>query len=274
MRRCADEVSRLLETLDAEVPKKARTAIETQGEETIRASTAFRRNALLAQLHLDIRHANEAAVERRRTVAQVEEWRERLLGLEGQAVDELDKKLQRVVEGDTPPADLEKQVDNIVVQARDASKRKYALTVITEELENLGYVVESGFDTASAQQPEMLLRKLGMEDGYHVSLQAEGSLLHNRVVREATDSDIVGEVTRSADRYRSDRQVEQTWCEDLAAALAASETKGVHGRVVSRKKVGEVPVKTIPTLANEIEAKTKRKRKRKRTGHLRSRTGG
>ena len=273
MRRCADEVSRQLETLDAEVPKKARTAIETQGEETIKASTAFRRNALLAQLRLDIRHANEAAAERRRTVEQVEEWRERLLGLEGQAVDELDKKLQQVVEGDTPPADLEKQVDNVVVQAREASKREYALTVIMEELENLGYVVESGFDTASAQQPEMLFRKLGMEDGYHVSLQAEGSLLRNRVVREATDSDIVGDVTRSADRDRSDRQVEQTWCEDLAAALAASETKGVRGRVVSRKKVGEVPVKTIPALTTKIKAKTKRKRKRKRTGLLRSRIG-
>ena len=281
-RRCADEVSRLIETLDAEVPKEVRTAVETQGDETIKASTASRRNALLAQLHLDIRHANEAA-ERRRTVAQVEQWRERLRGLEGQAVDELDQQLRQVVDGGTPPADLEKQVDNVVVQAREeaskreeeASKREYALTVITEELENLGYVVESGFETASAQQPEMLLRKPGMEDGYHVSLQAEGSLLHNRVVREAAGSDLVGAGSRSAARGRSDRQAEQTWCEDLAAALAASKTKGVQGRLVSRKKVGEVPVKTIPVLTDRIKTKTrrKRKRKRKRTGLLRSRTG-
>ena len=269
-RRCADEVSRLIETLDAEVPKEVRTAVETQGDETIRASTAARRNALLAQLHLDIRHANEAA-ERRRTVAQAEQWRERLLGLEGPAVAELDQQLRQVIEGGTPPADLDKQVDNVVVQAREeASKREFALTVITEELENLGYVVESGFETASAQQPEMLLRHPGMEDGYHVSLQAEGSLLHNRVVREAAGSDLVGAGSRNAARARSDRQVEQTWCEDLAAALAASKTKGVQGRLVSRKKVGEVPVRTIPVLTDRI--KTKTRRRRKRTGRLRSRT--
>lgn len=271
MRRFAEQVSGALETLDPEVPTEARAAIEAKGEETIAASGAFRRSALLAQLRLDIRHANEAAAERRRTVEQVEEWRERLMGLEGQAVDDLDNRLQRVVEGDAPPADLEDQVDRVAGEAREASNREYALTVIMEELENLGYVVESGFETASAQQPEALLRKPGMEDGYHVSLRAEGSLLHNRVVRETTSSGPAGDGTRSADRARSDRQAEQTWCGDLASALAACGAKGVHGRVVSRKKVGEVPVKAIAALTHKIKAK--KKRRRKRTGRLRSRVG-
>ena len=84
-------MSGALKTLDAEVPTEARAAIEAKGEDTIAASGAFRRNAFLAELRLDIMHANEAAAERRRTVEQVEEWRERLLGLEGQAVDELDQ---------------------------------------------------------------------------------------------------------------------------------------------------------------------------------------
>ena len=264
MRRFAEDVSNAMEKLAGDVPAGVRAAIEAQSEEMIGASTTFRRNASLAQLRLEIRRANEAAAEQRRTVEQVEEWRSQLLGLKGQAVDELDKKLKQVIEGVAPRADLEKEVGRVVSQAKEASDREYAQTVIMEELANLGYVVESGFETASAQQPEVLLRKPGMEDGYLVSWRAEGGLLHNRVVRETTDSDLVGDGTRSADRVQSDREAEQTWCADLAAALAASESKGVQGRVVSRKKVGEVPVKAI----GKVTAKTKRKRKR--TRHLRS----
>ena len=92
-----------------------------------------------------------------------------------------------------------------------------------------------------------------------------------RVVRETTNSGLVGDGTRSADRARSDRQAAQTWCGDLASALAACGTKGVRGRVVSRKKVGEVPVKAIAAVTHKIKAK--KKRRRKRTGRLGSRIG-
>ena len=268
MRRFAEDVSKALETLAGDVPPKVRAAIEAQSEEAIRASATFRRNALLTQLRLEIRHANDAAAERRRVVAQIEEWRDQLLGIEGQAVDELNQKFKQVIEGEAPPADLGKQVDRVVARAAEASDREYAQTVIMEELENLGYVVESGFETASAQHPEVLLRKPGMEDGYLVSLRAGEGILHNRVVRETADPDQAGAGARSADRVERDSQAEQTWCEDLAAALAASELKGVQGRVVSRKKVGEVPVKAIAALAGTIKAKTKRKRKQ--TSRMRS----
>ena len=78
--------------------------------------------------------------------------------LKGRPSTNWTNKLQRVVEGDAPPANLEEQVDRVTGEAREASNREDALTVIMEELENLGYVVESGFETASAQQPEALLR--------------------------------------------------------------------------------------------------------------------
>ena len=270
MLRFAEDVSNALVTLAENVPTGVRAAIEARSEDAIGASTTFRRNALLAQLRLEIRQANAAAAERGRTIAKVEEWRDQLQGLEGQAVDELDRKLKQVIEGGAPPADLEKQVDHVVAEATEASNREYAQTVIMEELENLGYVVESGFETASAQQPEVLLRKPGMEDGYLVSLRAEGGVLQNRVVRETTDSDPVGDGARSAGLVESDYQAEQTWCADLAAALAASKLKGVEGRVVSRKKVGEVPVKAIAALARKVK-KAKTERRRKRTRRQRSR---
>ena len=274
MRRGLEEVSGLLATLAAEVPDDARAAIEKRADEALASPLAFRRKALLSQLHLEIRRANRAAAARRRTVAEATGWREQLLGLEGPDVEELDRHLRRVVDGAAPAPGLAKRVEDAVARATEASERAYALGVITEELENLGYVVERGFETASARHPEALLRKPGMEDDYRVSLRAEGPLLHNRVVREDRDADPGGDGRRSPDRRRADREMERVWCSDLAAGLAAAGRRGVHGRVVSRMRPGEVPVHAVAALPGESGArsKSKRRRKRKRAGRLKSRS--
>ena len=269
-RRCSEEVSRLLETVAAEVSSEDRTAIEQRAKETVESPTS-RRRALLTQLRLDVQRANKAGRARQRVVQQAEQWRERLLGLEGPEVEQLDAALRQVVDGQASlPADMAQRVEGVVARATEASDRAYALGVITEELENLGYVVEVGFETASAQAPEMLLHKPDMEDDYHVSLRAEAGGLHNQVVREASDPS-----DRSADRARTDEQMERTWCQDLAAALAAAERRGVRGRAVERLEPGAVPVPTIAPLKGKSKPKSKRKprSKRKRTGQLKSRAG-
>ena len=185
--RYAEEVSRTLETLAAEVSPQDHTAIEQQAQEAVE-SPASRRQALLMQLRFDIQRANKAGQARQRMVAQAEQWRERLLGLEGTEVEQLDVALRRIADGDEPlPPDMAQRVEDVVARATEASNRAYALGVITEELESLGYVVEVGFETASAQAPEMLLHKPDMEDDYHVSLRVETGALHNQVVREASD---------------------------------------------------------------------------------------
>ena len=325
-RRCAEEVSRLLETVTAEVSHEDRTAIEQRGQEAVELSQASRRRALLAQLRLDIQQANAAGQARQRMAEQAEQWRERLLGLEGTEVEELDRVLQQVAEGQAAlpadmaqrvegvvtrdrarqqavqqaeqwrerllglegteveeldrvlqqvaegqaalPADMAQRVEGVVARATEASDREYALDVITEELENLGYVVETGFETASAEGSEMLLHKPGMEDDYHVSLQAEAgaSLLHTKMVREAS-----GRSERSAGRKRTDHQMERIWCQDFAAALAAAERRGVNGRIAKRVEAGEMPVQTIAPLKGKSKGKSKSKRRR--TGQLESRAG-
>lgn len=272
MRRGLEEVSGLLATLAADVPEDARAAIGKRADEALASPLAFRRKALLSQLRLEIRRANKAAAARRRTVAEAMRWREQLLGLEGPDVEKLDRHLRRVVDGSDPAPGLAKRVEDAVARAVAASERDYALGVITEELEKLGYVVERGFETASARHPEALLRKPGMEDDYRVSLRAEGTLLHNRVVREARAADPGGHGPRSPDRRRADREMERVWCSDLAAGLAAAGQRGVHGRVVSRTGPGEVPVHAVAALPGESGSKSKSKRRRKRTGRLKSRS--
>ena len=272
-RRSAEDASRLLETLAAEVSNEDRTAIEERAQEAVASPQASRRRALLAQLRLDVQRANEAGRARRRAVEQAQQWRGRLLGLEGPEVEELEAELRRVVDGGAPlPPDLAQRVEGVAARATEASNRAYALGVITEELQNLGYVAEVGFETASAQAPEMLLRKPDMEEDYHVSLRFDAGL-HNRVVREADDPDPdLGSAGKpTADRRRMDEQAERGWCQDLASALAAAEHRGVRGRAVSRNPPGEAPVETIAPLKGK--SRPERKRKRKRTGRLQSRAG-
>ena len=132
-------------------------------------------------------------------------------------------------------------MEHVAARAVAAADRDLALDVITTELENLGYVVEAGFDTASADAPDRLLRKPDMADDYHVSLRAEAGapILQAKVVREADDPGLDAPDARSAERERTDRDVESAWCRDLAAALAAAEQRGVAGgsrRVAGRAR--------------------------------------
>ena len=259
------EVTRYFETVDADVSPEDRTALEQKAAEAVEAPQESRRRALMAQLHLDIQRANEAGAERQRAVEQAEQWRVRLLGLEGPEVEALDKELRQVVDRQGPlPPDMEQKVEDVVVGATEAFNRHFAMEVITEELQNLGYVVEAGFETASAQEPEMLLRKADMEADYHVSLRADAGGLHNRVVREGSDS---GEPDGA--RKRTDEQMERKWCKDLAAALAAAEHRGVRGRAATLNPPGETPVPVI--APRKRERKPESTGRRKRTGRLRSR---
>ncbi len=266
-RRISEQVFGLVESLTAEVSPLDRTAIAQRAREAVESTQVSRRRALLTQLHLDVRRANEAGRARQRRVDQVEQWRQRLMGLEGPEVEELDETLRRVVDEEGPlPQDAAQRVESVVARATEAANRAYALGVISEELENLGYVVEADFETASEQAPEMLLRKPDMEDDYLVSLRAEAAGLRNRVVREADDP---GE--RSAGRERTDQETERAWCEDLAAALAAAEHKGVRGRAVERMEPGAAPVPTIAPLKGKPRSTRRSRRRRERTGRQESR---
>ena len=272
LRRDVERAERLLKSLEAGVSDADRAAIEHRAEEAIGARRG-RRNALLAQLSLDVQRANAEAGSRETMVRQAEQWRRELFGFEGPDVEELDRVLRGVAEGEAAlPSGMEQKVGQAVTRANRKLERDCALEVIGEELRELGYVVEEGFETASAEAPHMLLRNPDMEEGYHVSLRAdpEASVLHARVVREA-DGASAG-TRRGAIRKRMDHAAESAWCADFATALAAAEGKGVRARLTSRKKAGEVPVAAIAPLAGKTAARRKRKRKRRQTGKLMTRS--
>ena len=273
LRAHAERISRVLGSLAAGVADADRAAIEARAEEAIGARRG-RRKALLAQLRLDIQQANEAAEARRVSVRQAERWRRELEGFRGSEVEELDRILRGATDGDADlPPGMERRVGQAVARASRKLERNCALEVIGEELRELGYVVEEGFETASVDAPHMLLRNPRMEEGYHVRLRADpdAPLLHARVVRE-DDGSGAKDRGRSAIRKRMDHAVESAWCEDFARALAAAEGKGVSARLTSRRKAGEVPVAAIAPRSAKTAPGRRRERKRRRTGKLMSRS--
>ena len=260
--RVAEKIDRLLDTLAAGASEEERTAIAERAGEAVGA-TPGRRTALLAQIALDVQRANAAVEARQQVVRRVEAWREKLLGLGGAEVEELDSALRQVLDGQAAlPTDMEQRVAGVAARATAALERDYALEVVVQELKNLGYVVETGFETASREAPQTLLRSPGLDDGYLVSLSAGSGSLNARVVREA-DAGSEAEAKRSAARRRMDREAETAWCGDFAAALAAAGNRGVSARLTSRSRAGEVPVQTI--APRRATGKPSRRRKRKRS---------
>ena len=97
-----------------------------------------------------------------------------LAGLGGSEVEELDTMLQQAAEGQGAlPADMEQRVAEAATRAAEERKRDYVMEVVAAELENLGYVVAEEFETASTDAPQLVLRKPGMAEDYHVSLSTD-----------------------------------------------------------------------------------------------------
>ena len=262
-REYAEAASRAMEALAVDVSSKDRGELMRQAERTAAASPS-RRRTLLMQLRVDIQRANTAAEARQRIVRQAEQWREDLAGLEGSDVAELDAVLLGVIDGEGAlPQDMEQKVALAVARGAEKLKRDYVLDVVAEELQKLGYEVEPGFETASADAPLLVLRKPDMAENYHVALSADAATasLEAKVIREA---DTGTEERRDRDRERKDREAEFAWCGDVAAALAAAQNHGVRARVVSRHQPGDVAVETIaPSKSRPAPGRRRRDRMRR-----------
>ena len=264
----AERISTMLGSLADDAPTEERRAITDRAEEAAAAAPG-RQRMLLLQLRLDIQRTNEKAKARQRVMQQARKLREDLAGLGGSEVEELDTMLQRAAEGQGAlPADMGQRVTEAAARATEARNRDYVMEVVAGELENLGYVVEEEFETASADAPELVLRKAGMAEDYHVSLRVDAATaqLEAKVVREAEAGG-----RRDANRRRLDRQAETAWCGDVAAAMAAAQNQGVHARVVSRQKPGEVPVETIAPFRGWARPKSESQRRRDRMRRTRGR---
>ena len=226
-RAVLDEVQRTLERvlsrLLPDVPEPERTAVAEAARLLAGAATPEEAEAALTEVRLRVQAAN------RRTERLREEAR--------RAAAERDAAEQAEAE------------------------RRYVLESITAAFEEMGYEVQQGFETMTAQGGEVVLSRGSWPD-HSVRMRVEDAA-HVRAAMVRTSP------ARSEEDRRLDVEREQEWCEAFEAARRRLESRGIRSAVTWRLAPGvqELPVteRTRGSGTGETRKRTgQRERRRER----------
>ena len=215
-----------------------------------------------AEVHLlELRRVAQSLRERDRLVRQCEAWRDRLTGLGGEAVEALREEISTIAQGATPASgDFANRVETCAATAEAEADQRYAEQVLIEELEKLGYWVDTTFDTVMAGDGQVLLAHPSLDDEYRVELADTRNAREERM-RLVRADDGRDDLLSPAERVATDAAHEERWCGDLARAIQRMEGRHVRGRITASIRPGAAPVTRVRTVPAQS---TKRRRVRHR----------
>ena len=257
----ASEVKRALGRLHPRVARGKRQELNAFAVSILRDTRGARGETLLIELALRVEQANRAVEKRLRDADKAAMWRDRLRGLDGSDVDECLEELKAIESGRREwTAELERRVEQSERAARARADREYALSVIAEELERLGYRVEPPTCEGIGQRGRTLLRPPTMA-AYRVVFEHDASNCRIDVKLAR-----IGEPTRAVSEQQKlrDIQAERSWCEDYATARRAASRRGVRMRSLRRVPAGA----TVLEILEHSEASvTTREAEQRGTGY-------
>jgi hypothetical protein len=138
-------------------------------------------------------------------------------------------------------ADAARQAAEQEARAQAEAEGRYVLDAITSAFTDMGYEVDAGFETMTAQDGEVLLTR-GDWPQYAVKMRVDdASQVRAAMLRtEAPNSD---------EERRLDAEREQQWCDAFDEARARLAAAGVHSDVRWRLEPGrqQLPVTARPT---------------------------
>jgi hypothetical protein len=120
--------------------------------------------------------------------------------------------------------------------AQAEAERQYVLATVTRAFEELGYEVDAGFETATAQDGALLLTKDAWPDQAVRMLLDEDAVLRAKMLRTSPP--------RSEEDRRRDAEREREWCDAFEAAQARLAQQGLSLDVTWRLEPGahELPL--------------------------------
>ena len=136
------------------------------------------------------------------------------------------------------------------------AERRYVLDSITSAFEDMGYEVQAGFETLTAEDGTMTLTKGGWPD-HSVRMRVDGAAhVRASMVRERP--------AESEDDRRVDVEREREWCEAFEAARERLRDAGIRSDVAWRLDPGvrELPVSTRPGQTRGRAGQRERHRER------------
>ncbi|HEY7482859.1 MAG TPA: response regulator receiver protein [Streptosporangiaceae bacterium] len=225
----AEALTRVVARLPPDTAEADHRSVAEAAERVARAATPNEAEGLLTEVRLRVQRANENTERRRAEAAR--------------AAAEQEAREQAEAE------------------------RQYVLDAVTTAFADMGYEVDTGFETLTARDGEVLLTrgewpqhavKLKVDDASRASGGAEGSL-PQATLRAAL---LRTQAPRSDDERRLDVEREQQWCDAFEAARTRLAVAGIRSAVRWRIEPGEqrLPVTEAPATRRATPKARERRR--------------
>ncbi|GAA4608374.1 hypothetical protein GCM10023195_32750 [Actinoallomurus liliacearum] len=247
-----DELTRLLRRLVPDAADADRRAVTEAAEQAAHAPTASETEGRLTEVRIRIQDANERARERRDGRAAALRF---LRELEGHpAADSVRPRLGEVADGARAfDQGLRAEAARLVEEAQRQAEQRYVAEVLRAAFGELGYEVDEGFETLTAQDGEAVLTR-GDWPQHAVKVRVDG----RRQVRMAL---LRTEPAESDEQRRLDVEREEQWCASFDAARERLTEAGVHADVRWRVEPG---TQRLPVAGRQRSDRQQHERHRER----------
>lgn len=236
----ATRVDAILSTLDPDAIGDLDALVAFVGR-SIEGSAVDER-VVLEQLRERIVTVNRREQDGRRRVERARELLLRLMGVAGDDVAELRRRLDDVVhEGAELPDHMADRVDEAVERHRRIADRSYAIDMLRESLAEMGYTVGSTFATDLLRDGASLVDRAGWTaHAVEIRMTPTDNMVLS-VVREGDATTVSNDVDR-----RRDAEIEVEFCSTVGPVLAELGERGVRTGPVRGHDAGANPVRVVP----------------------------
>ncbi|MDN3352631.1 response regulator receiver protein [Actinomadura sp. DC4] len=226
----ATTMARVLARLLPDITDDDRRAVTEAAEQAAAATTQGEAESRLTEVRIRIQKANERARGGRDDRAAAARFLRELAAHPD--AETVRARLGEIADGTRPfDADLRAEAVRLVADLQREAEHRYVTAAIQEAFEELGYEVDEGFETLTANDGEAVLTR-GDWTQHAIKIRVEDA----RQVRMALLRTEPGE---SADQRRLDVEREEQWCASFEAARARLDAAGIHADVRWRVEPGE-----------------------------------
>jgi hypothetical protein len=248
----AATLARVLARLLPDSTEDDRRRVTEAAEQAAAATTQGEAESRLTEVRIRIQEANRHARRRRDDRAAAARFVRELAA--HPAAGDVRARLAEVAEGATAFDDaLRAEAVRLVGDLQRQAERRYVTTALREAFEDLGYEVDEGFETLTADSGEAVLTR-GDWSQHAVKVRVDDT----RRIRMAL---LRTEPADSDDQRRLDVEREEQWCASFEAARARLEQAGIHADVRWRIEPGE---QRLPTTRQRRDRRQPQARQRER----------
>ncbi|GIH23465.1 hypothetical protein Aph01nite_17750 [Acrocarpospora phusangensis] len=221
--RLRTTLTRVLDRLAPDTVEDDRALVRLAAAEVVAAADAATADSRLTDVRIRVRQANERARERRDAAVHAARCLQLIAHHDDPGADRLRAALNDVVAGRLPLDDtLRATADRMAADAQAAAARRYVAHSIDQVLSGLGYQVDGGFETLTAESGEVYLtRGDWSEHAVKVRVDPEAGELRAAVVRTSPSDE-------AEERRRLDTERAEQWCAAFAAARDGLAEAGVR----------------------------------------------